>query len=400
MIKQEQGFTLVELMITMVVFVLVMAASSQIFVVLLNQFKQQNKMAEMHIEGAIGLNILRRDLEHAGYGLPWDLNGATYREAEVDNSTTWTDRDMNDGPPDNPNRGLCPSPPNPPAACDANGSSNPPSGVRSLNNDINAFNRSDVLAIKSSNVAMNNTSQGWTTLGAGDVKTAGLSGEVLQNTDRVIVLSPANKTRTLQVDAGVNWYTTYNTTAAFAPPATSVGDTNVIYGIKPQDADDYMGNRPRMPFNRADYYIRRPAAGMPPGCAPNTGILYKSMLNHKDGTHTEYPVLNCAADMQVVYNVNGVGWTDDTSNFTTAALRNNLIEVRVYILAQEGQKDLNYTHTVSADDKFMCGGSDTKIYVGDRNVGGGRCFDFTAINANYRWKLYNLVVQPSNLRAQ
>lgn len=372
--KREEGFTLVELMITMVVFVLVIAAASQVFSVLVNQFKQQNRMAETHIEGAVGLSILRRDLEHAGYGLPWNLNGATYSEAEVDNSTAWVDRDLNDGPPNNPARGTDLGDP----------ASNPPGAIRSLNNDVSSFNHSDVIAIKSSNVDVNAQSQAWTTLGLGDVKTNGLSGESFADTDRVMVISPGSTdaNRRSLVMVGAQWHTTYNATANYAP--ANPGETNVIYGIKPQ------GNpvvEPRMPFNRADYYIRRPNA-MPPRCAPNTGILYKSMLKQSDGTHTEYPIFDCVADMQVVYNMNGV-WMDDTSNYTAKDLRDQLKEVRVYILSHEGQKDFTYTHIGDI--------TPTTIRVGDTAVGGWHAFNI-GTNVNYRWRLYNLVVQPSNLR--
>jgi Tfp pilus assembly protein PilW len=52
-------------MIAMVMFVFVIAATSQIFTGLLTQFKQQSKIAETNIEGIVGLDMMRRDLEHA-----------------------------------------------------------------------------------------------------------------------------------------------------------------------------------------------------------------------------------------------------------------------------------------------------------------------------------------------
>jgi len=58
MIKREDGFTLVELMITMVVFVFFIAAASNVFTGLRTQFKQQIKLAETNIEGIGGLEIL------------------------------------------------------------------------------------------------------------------------------------------------------------------------------------------------------------------------------------------------------------------------------------------------------------------------------------------------------
>ena len=68
MINRQDGFTMTELLITMTIFVFAIAAISNIFVPLLTQFKQQSRLAETQIEGAVGLDILRRDLEQAGFG--------------------------------------------------------------------------------------------------------------------------------------------------------------------------------------------------------------------------------------------------------------------------------------------------------------------------------------------
>lgn len=66
----------------MVVFVLTIAAATGIFVPMLTQFKQQSKIAESNIENIIGLELLKRDIEHAGFGLPWNIPvGLTYQEA-------------------------------------------------------------------------------------------------------------------------------------------------------------------------------------------------------------------------------------------------------------------------------------------------------------------------------
>ena len=73
--KSVAGFTMVELMVTMVVFVLAISAASQIFTKLLTQFKQQSKIAETNIEGIVGLDLLRQDIKHAGLGLPWNVTG-------------------------------------------------------------------------------------------------------------------------------------------------------------------------------------------------------------------------------------------------------------------------------------------------------------------------------------
>ena len=40
---------------------------------------------------------------------------------------------------------------------------------------------------------------------------------------------------------------------------------------------------------------------MPQRCADNTGVLYKATVNHSDGLFSELALLDCVADMQVIY---------------------------------------------------------------------------------------------------
>jgi prepilin-type N-terminal cleavage/methylation domain-containing protein len=122
--KREDGFTLVELLVAMVMFVMVISAASQVFTSLLTQFKQQSKIVETQVEGLLGLEILRYDIEHAGFGLPWRMGGAAYLEAGFpgEGKTSYVDRNFNDGPPDNCTHGS-----------DAAGASNPPGAIRSAN---------------------------------------------------------------------------------------------------------------------------------------------------------------------------------------------------------------------------------------------------------------------------
>lgn len=398
-------------MITLVIFTLVIVGSSQVFIALLTQFKQQSAISETNIEGVIGLDILRRDLAHAGFGLPWVMNGATYEEAEAETGQTfWTDRNLNDGPPDNPARTAA-------TPSDATGASNPPAAFRSLNDQgihnsdsaagtVNAKIPStfaDVLAIKSTNVAMNDAAQRWsyitnrgtwnTIMHWGTGNDAPLSG------DFISVIAPidgANQ-RSMKWTSGSTSWTTFGDTIANAPALNS-NDTYVIYGLG-NDAT------PRMPFNRADYYVKRPASGMPARCAPKTGILYKAILNQSNGLHTEMPLLDCVVDFQVDYlfDTNGDGaaeWppVDDTSNMTSTQIRTQLMEVHVYIVAQEGRKDFNYDFSNGGTREFvstteMLGTqSTTRNFVNLKNVVGNPEYKY------YRWKLYTLIVKPTNLR--
>lgn len=429
MIRQERGFSLVELMVTVVIFIMVIAASSQVFTGLLTQFKQQSKIGETDIEGAIGLDILRRDLAHAGFGLPGILNSwQTYGEAVAESGQTfWTDRDLNDGPPDNPNRGT-----------DAGGNSNPPGAIRSLDNRgiHNADDRpglpagptnaaiagsfADVLAIKATNVGMSEASQRWTYISNTGALPNRLqswgtgSQDNFRPGDRVVVMrpNPTGRVNALWSTNGATFWTTFasditNIDATFQPTA-NIFESYVMYGV-----DD--GADLRMPFNRADYYVKRPAS-MPGRCAPRTGILYKSMLKQTDGKHTELPVLDCVADMQVRFCLNTgtaaapVLAIDDgtiVNNLTAAQLRQQLEDIQVYIVAQEGQRDANYDFSnnnarVRFRPRSFCGTTVSQDF--DMvNLSGLVNKDATGAAAaeeykRYHWRLYTIVQRPTSMR--
>lgn len=387
LLHAKSGVTLVELLVTMVVFIIVIAASSQIFTGLLTQFKQQTKMAETNIEGIIGLEILRQDIEHAGYGLPWNVTGVAdwsgltnYLEADSIGCTP-NPADFNDA------SATTPGPPR--AILSRNDASFSGCGANSV------FNGSDYLVIKSVNVARNTTSQKWTYLYSDKTKKVWDSAlENLKNSDRVIVISPGStstNSRALIVNNGA-FFTRYDTTDGFAP-LEDIG-TRVIYGLDPQDTTGEPYNR-RMPFNRADYYIWRNSTEtatdeVPDRCAPNTGILRKTVISQKNGQRqSPLPLLDCVADMQVVFGMDTGGgaitYTNDLTGLTAEQIREQVKEVRVYILTHEGQIDRTYTYPTPT------------VTVGE--FGLGRVFDLSGIPdwQHYRWKVYTIVVKPSNL---
>jgi len=346
---REKGFSIIELMVAMAVFVLAIAAASNVFLAVLTQFKQQTKIAESGMEDIIGLEILRRDIEHAGYGLPYNIPaGVVYAEA-------------GDGYDDAPN--------------------NPPRAVV----DGALANGSDYLVIKAVNVAGNDVAQNWTHLDQNGVKLNGLSGQVFNDSDRVIVINPGTSLanlRTLVVN-GAAFGTLYGITGAFVPSGPA---ENIIYGIDPANI--------RMPFNRADYFIS--AANVPSRCAPGTGVLVKGEVSQVNGSMQTFPLIDCVADMQVVFqrDTNGDGaienTTDTLAGLTAQGIRTTLKEIRVYILAHEGQMDRNYIHGVNT---VNVGETLNAVFYGRQN------FDLTAINnwTNYRWKVYSMVLRPGNL---
>jgi prepilin-type N-terminal cleavage/methylation domain-containing protein len=471
MIKKEQGFTLVELLVTMTIFVFVIAAVSDVFTGLISQFKQQSTIAATDTAGIAGIEIMRRDIAQAGYGLPWNLNGVQYDETVAESgSTPWTERDYNDGPDTNPCRG-CPTQGSCTGCADGAGVSNPPAPFRSgYNLGISASNGStyipnssaDLLVIKSVAVAMNSASQKWTYIANNGVlpnrykiwnpNTAippapANYNDDLMNDEPFIVLDPVNGTsqNILQKNSAGTFYTTLGASGAdtfsWNPPYSRSAFEPDVYSNKQYIAYGIAlrGVTPRMPFNRADYYVKRPALNMPSRCAPNTGILYKAVTNNtmasSGGYLTAYPLLDCVADMKVVYlmdtdNNGQVNWctststadcvggvftactdhttpnptaspTGDISCLTAAQIRQQVREVRVYIVAQEGQKDLNYDFsqgrtnpyfTATIIDPANPSQSSQVATVNLKNLVGDPAYK------HYRWKLYTLVVQPNSMR--
>jgi hypothetical protein len=191
-----------------------------------------------------------------------------------------------------------------------------------------------------------------------------------------------------------------------------------VYGIRNKD-------ELRMPFNRADYFVARPttAGRFPAFCAPNTGVLYKGIVNHGDGKLEYIPLLDCVADMQVVFGwdlADGMGnegqdGTVDTystpigstglpttvagnaSQATVAAalndperIRKSLKFVKIYLLAQVGRRDSNYQSPAN----YVLGDATTDSFT-------SKTYDLTATPEmrNYRWKVYRLTVRPKNLQA-
>jgi hypothetical protein len=336
----------------------------------LTQFKQQSKIAETNIEGIVGLDLLRQDIEHAGLGLPWVIpSGIQYNEAST---TTYND-------------------------CSGTAPCNPP---RAFISGILA-DGSDVLVIKSASASTNNAAGKNTRLTSdGNVRTWLLYTDDLVpnpvnptlNPDWVIVISPGSTdsdSRSLVV-SGVAYYTAFNNLSSFKP--TDNTDVRLVYGISSADATNAL----RAPFNRSDYYI---SAANAPHCATGTGVLVKATLDQATGAFTVMPILDCVADLQVIYNLDTDDdgaintTTDDISLMNPQDIREQIKNVEVYILAHEGQKDPTFTF-----NNYTAGGN--SVTVG--RAGLGRNFDLSTIADpdydNYRWKVYTLSVQTDNLR--
>ena len=386
--NREYGLTLVELILAMLIFSVVMSLISLSFSRIVRSSSLLVKSAETDIAGLIGLELLRRDAEAAGFGLPWALPDAVDYN-EVSSGLVLPD---------------CPCPQ---AAANlyndgTSGNPLPPSAYR-LGNNV-GYNGSDYLVLKGSALGMNNASQSWGYLNyssSGAVIKPGRNQPELSrhSDDRVIVLdngiaagAAGRKLVTNGSSFTLSLKNAESIPDAFAP--RDKADNYLVYGV----ASAKNGKALDFPFNRADYYISRPA-DISSNCAKGTGVLYKATINHNVAP-TRYPVLECVADMQVVLFLaqgddQSAGSHTDHLDLTGGDLREWLKEVRIYILAQQGKVDPDYSYPVTDQDKAISVGEPSTF---------GRVWKGSELSAtfgenwrNYRWKIYTILVQPKNL---
>lgn len=426
----DKGFSIVEFIVGMSLLLLIFAAAFSIFVPVARRSKVEGGSVETQIEGVIGLELLRKDIVHAGAGLPWVLNGANFQEAAAD--------------PDGFNDDV-------PAGTD-----NPPRPLILKNAITTAglgMNNSDYLVIKSQLVATPITPDGtnyqdnpaaekWSYVNPdGTTRVWNSADDDLATTDRVIVVQPVAGTAAmvLAVDtsAGNKFWTTYAASmpTAYRPTGTAA---SYVFGID-------SATNPRMPFNRADYYLSK--NNVPSKCLPGTGVLVKRVLRQDIGQFgKELPLLDCVADFQVVFGLDNTfgdnspqrncltndpapvtinGMPAFSATFTPAdAERATMREVRIYILVQEGTFDMEYNFTnystgtsilVGENDPNDCDAPGTPPANQSCNCPGatadatlGQLFDMTTLPPDpdtsrnwtynkFRWRVYKMVVKPEGI---
>jgi prepilin-type N-terminal cleavage/methylation domain-containing protein len=397
MARHEEGYTLVELLVVIMIFSVVMMLITVSFNRIAASSAQIVKSAETDIGGLIGLELLRRDLELAGFGLPHAFPaGFKYAEADVDLFLV-------KGCPDNCPRSaaarfndaqLYPAPGNVPRALQSG--------------DQAGLNGSDYLVLKGTALGMNSVSGSWSYLNytshGAIIKLSKSEVELKEGTSaRVIVLKsetrPDGATRQLVTD-GSDFSLPFDAElpSAFRPRNNS--DIYLVYGV-----DNHPLNPLRFPFNRADYYLSR-TANTSSFCAPGTGVLYKSTID-QNGSSTQYPLLDCVLDLQVVFHLdsNGDGEGDlhasdlSGTHDTASSLREDVKEVQVHILAQQGKKDPAYQYPLSDPDRAIVVGAagPSLPFFGSIWTQSRLASQVGPDWRNYHWKVYSIVVRPKNL---
>lgn len=385
--NNSKGFTLIELIIVCLILVLVILITSSAFEHIISKSGQLSKASKSNIDGIVGLELMRADLESTGFGLPWSFDGTiNYTECKDDSNRVpgiKSKTDFNDAP------------------------SNPPRAVISMM----ATSGCDYLVVKSAAVGDERASRRWSYVGYSSTGEGILrsyqDSENLDDKDHIITLSmgfgadAANSGTARQLIPPIavsDYYHTINSVKSDPPPGDA-SEYYVAYGISTK-------NKPAMPFNRVDYYVYRDANSISQSCAtgPGVGNLYRASITHPDGGYIEMPLLNCVLDMQVYYMLDRNNDGDlkpaktltnpDSSNMTAQQIREQVKSIQVNILAQEGGMDRNYSYPGNT------------ISFGLYNQSGSllKTWDDTMLQRaagtnwrNYRWKVYTITVQPKNL---
>lgn len=449
--KQERGFSIMEYVVSMALLLIIFTIAFEVFVPVAKSGKVESGNIQSQIEGLIGLELFRRDIVSAGVGLPWSYPaGFTYSEAaSTEDPWKWYNDDgTGEVVGSNHNTTIASQPPRPIIATDGQLSGHLPPSDWVVGSDILTIKSAgvaDLYQASSGPVFKNNTAiDKWTMLSstASNVPQLRIWGGNRDpgNTDRVIVLQPANTQGSFMLGlSGTNFDTTTTALTSFQPGNTQ--DAYYVYALH----DDQAGavTSLNFPFNRADYYVSTDPAIVPKRCAAGTGVLVKRILDHQNQTEDDpLPLLDCVADFQIVLGVDNADnalsqrncltnptgdhmfdvrlfFNSATTTPNSAQIRSSYKEIRLYILAQEGSYDRDYTYTEFtkySSDSLAAG----KVVVGEDNPndcdpggssscdcaqdGGdeklGRLFDLAAnvpTYSHYRWKIYRMTIKPEGL---
>lgn len=420
MLRSRKGFTLVELLISMSVFIIVIMITTQAFNTILTQMAKITKSEESNIEGILGLEMFRHDITQIGYGLPYsymDQTDSSYPKPTYAEALSAPASTYNDAPNGIP-RSI------------AAGNNLAASSLSDGTNTYNILANTDYLALKATSLGLNDAAKKWTYVrySSSNIKPhIWPAGNLVHSDDLVIVLRRlfngseyVNQMvyNTGTTPASIYWARYYSdgfADLAFNP--TQPQDVYYLYGIKTGGTTSL-----RMPFNRADYFVATPAAigKQPTFCAENTGVLYKGVVNHADGRLTHIPMLDCVADMQVVFGwdiVDGMGNEGQDGRIDTYStpegitvspsgtvgtksyqdyvkevlldpekIRKGLKIIKIYVLAQVGRSDKNYQSAAS----FAVGDPVVDLSI-------SKTYNLTTAMRNYHWKVYRIAVRPKNM---
>jgi type II secretory pathway pseudopilin PulG len=397
--NRQRGMTMVELLVSIAIVMVVIGTATTAYLKILRTYKTHGRLAEGYMANLTGLEMLRYDIEMAGFGLPASMGGAAYSEANDSTVHYYNPADLNDSPNGVPRAFvlLNPKPINPP---------NLPVAT------LSSANSSAVLTIKSTAANINATSKKWSMImntGTPIVKLWGVNAldpvmDFTQGDNFIIldyngVLQPAGAWSSYTFNASQPNTGYYNNASTLPTPATQKY-VYYMYGL-----DNNNGNH-TMPFNRVDYYLDKILTDFPKSsCAASTYTLYRTTIDQATGKLiNKAPLVDCVRDFEVAFGIDPGGdpaqqivWQQSLVNPDGSAMpatgplsiQQQLREVRVFVLYQEGLGDTS----IKPDFRF----STAPLTLGDPDTPTLSTWTPSGPDLQYRWKVIEIAVKPTNL---
>jgi len=384
----DRGLTLVELMVTLAVILLVTAAASTAYVKLLRGVKVQGRLTESQMDTMSGFELLRYDIQMAGYGLFRVFPAAETKCTSPSLPGFYEEAKASD-------------PPDAEAFNEAPGEV--PRAFAFSNNTGNTLpayppddNASDVLVIKSLVANDQAIDRKWSFLDSNGTIKSWVSDDLnLTGSDTVIAIDETGKLRICS-----NWQNANDNSSLPVPERD--GDTFVVYGVH--------SSTMRMPFNRVDYYLEQlgvddnEKSSFPSRCFPGSFVLYRACIKHSGGGRNPQPLIDCVRDFQVAFGLDTDAdrtvnaWVADL-NLNAGEIRNQVREVRVFVLYHEGQRDDNFwfSGTLNLGDAQIANDAGFQTLSSAPLTGALSTYTPTGDAVHYRWKVDKLSIKPMNL---
>lgn len=384
---KNKGYTLVELVVVMAIFLVVMIMSSYAFEKIVKTGGQQAKSAQTQITGRVGLEMMRAAIGHAGYGLFWTFQNVPNSYTEV-------------GAPPVSSLGV--------DAAVFTAFNDPLVAPRAVVSG--ASSNGAYLVIKSTLTGMDPTTRKWSYMNYSS--SSGTNASYIRNisvpdpgwvgADRAIIITSTfggGESKQLAMN-GTSFFHNFSQTLNSNFMPDDPYQMRIVYGVARQDL--------RMPYNRTDFYLDMNAPKKPLTCNPGTGVLYMAIAG-QNGDYTDtnsttkllYPLLDCIGDLQVGFDLlkddgtpvssNALIDPDSATVLDAAGIRAKLKNVRVFLLAQEGKKDTNFSYPGDS----ITVGSDGLGTVWTATTMSGK---FGSDWRNYRWNVYSFTVNLTNIQ--
>ncbi len=371
--NSKKGMTLIEIIIVVMILLIVLLIIYKSYTIVYNKYKTQTKITEMDTEKLISLEILRKDIEMAGFGIPWGDNGTLPISYSESTASLPCDDEPNGEP-----RAVC-------------------------NSDNTEPNNSDYLVIKSSMAWITNPATkkiAYLFYNSTQWQERYISKNTFNSTDYFIILEATG--RKIQLVNG-DWFLNLpsgKTLERFINDSYNfTGNDNqdtvyIAYGIiETNNSTSYP-----KPFNRVDYYLKAPSE-RPARCCNCTYTLYRANVNHTNGARHAVPFMDCVLDFQTAFGFDTDNdtkidtWATDISDssiYPASYLRDHLKQVEVFIVYQEGQKAKNPVFNTSTIQLKLPDNSTLKTI----NLTPYPDYQY------YRWRVIKLGVDTINLKPQ